>query len=215
MVMEKKRVAILISGRGSNMAALIEATKASEYPAEIALVLSSVPEARGLTIAREQGVATQAINHRVFEHRTAFDSVVDIALTTRNIDIVCLAGFMRIFTEAFVEKWRGRMINTHPALLPSFKGTRVHEQVLAAGVAISGATVHFVIPALDSGPIIGQAGVPVRADDTPQSLEARVLKAEHKLYPMCLKLVCEEKAALDRDRTRFTATEPIALWLGS
>jgi len=214
----KKRVAILISGRGSNMAALIKAAKASDYPAEIALVLSNRPEAPGLTIAREAGIATQAINHRVFESRAAFDNVVNIALSTRNVDVVCLAGFMRIFTEEFVEKWRGRMINTHPSLLPSFKGThgkKVHEEVLAAGAAISGATVHFVTPELDGGPIIGQAAVPVRASDTLRSLEERVLTAEHALYPLCLKLLCEDRVALDHGRAAFIdGADPIALWLG-
>jgi phosphoribosylglycinamide formyltransferase-1 len=211
MVM-KRRVAILISGRGSNMAALIEAAKSPDYPAEIALVLTNRPEAPGLTLAREAGIPTQAINHKSFENRAAFDNVVDIGLKTRNIEIVCLAGFMRIFTNDFVEKWLGRIINTHPALLPSFKGTHVHEAALGAGVAISGATAHFTTAALDAGPIIGQAAVPVRVGDTPETLEARVLKAEHKLYPLCLKLVCEEKVLLEGNRAVFKGAEPPAFW---
>lgn len=210
----KKKVAILISGRGSNMAALIEAAKAPDYPAEIALVLSSRPEAPGLTIAREQGVPTQAIDHKFFESRAAFDTVVDVGLKTREIELVCLAGFMRIFTDAFVEKWLGRIINIHPALLPSFKGRRAHELAIEAGVAISGCTVHFTVPELDSGPIIGQAAVPVHTGDTPQSLEARVLKAEHRLYPMCLRLLCAGAVRLEGDRAVFSGAEAPALWLG-
>ena len=208
-----KRVAVLISGRGSNMAALMDAAKAPGYPAEIALVLSNRPEAPGLTIARDAHIPTQAINHRSFETREAFDNVVDIALSTRNIDVVCLAGFMRIFTSQFIDKWRGKIVNTHPSLLPSFRGTNVHQQVLAAGVAISGATVHFTVPELDAGPIIGQAAVPVRAGDTPQTLEARVLKAEHALYPQCLKLLCEGKVSLDGAKATFVGAMPPALWI--
>ena len=210
----KKKIAILISGRGSNMAALIEAAKAPDFPAEIALVLSSRPEAAGLTVARDQGVPTQAINYRVFENRAAFDNVVDVGLKTRDIDIVCLAGFMRIFTDAFVEKWRGRIINIHPSLLPAFKGRAVHHNALDAGVAISGCSVHFTVPELDAGPIIGQAAVAVRRDDTEATLEARVLKAEHKLYPQCLRLVCEDKVKLDGDRAVFApGIEAPAFWL--
>lgn len=214
--MSKKRVAILISGRGSNMAALIAAAKAPDFPAEIALVLSSRPEAMGLTIARAQGVPTQAINYRVFETRAAFDNVVDIALHTRDIEIVCLAGFMRIFTDAFAGKWRGRIINIHPSLLPAFKGRTPHKLALEAGVAISGCSVHFTVPELDSGPIIGQAAVPVRRSDTEESLEARVLKAEHELYPQCLKLLCEDKVRLDGERAVFASgAEAPAFWRGA
>ncbi len=212
----KKRVAILISGRGSNMAALINAAKAPDFPAEIALVLSSRPEAMGLTIAREQGVPTQAIDHRVFEDRAAFDNVIDVALHSRDIDIVCLAGFMRIFTDTFAAKWQGKMINIHPSLLPAFKGRKPHELALEAGVAISGCSVHFTVPELDAGPIIGQAAVPVHRIDTVQSLEARVLKVEHELYPQCLKLLCEDKVKLDGERAVFApGIEAPSFWRGA
>lgn len=209
----KKRVAILISGRGSNMAALIDAAKAPDFPAEIALVLSSRPEAPGLTIARDQGIATQAIDHRVFETRAAFDNVVDVGLRARDIGIVCLAGFMRIFTDAFIEKWHGRIVNIHPSLLPAFKGRHPHRLALEAGVAISGCSVHFTIPELDAGPIIGQAAVPVHTGDTEPTLEARVLEAEHKLYAQCLRLLCEGKVKLAGNRAVFaTGAAPPALW---
>jgi phosphoribosylglycinamide formyltransferase-1 len=211
--MAKKKVAILISGRGSNMAALIDAAHAPDYPAEIALVLSNRPEALGLTIAREADIPTQAISHKVFETRASFDAVVDVALSTRNVDFVCLAGFMRIFTDAFVEKWRGKMLNIHPSLLPSFKGSRVLQESHAAGLAISGCTVHFVVPELDAGPIVGQAAVPVLANDTVDTMAERILGAEHKLYPACLRLLCEGKVALQGSRAAFAGSTPPALWI--
>lgn len=194
--MMKKRVAILISGRGSNMAALIAAAKAADYPAEIALVISNIETAAGLETARTAGVATKFISHKVFASREEFDAAVDSALVAARIDLVCLAGFMRIQSEGFVRKWEGRMINIHPSLLPAFKGTRVHEQAIAAGVTITGCTVHFVVPQLDSGPIIAQAAVPVLPGDTAETLAARVLEQEHKLYPAALKLLAEGKVAL-------------------
>jgi phosphoribosylglycinamide formyltransferase-1 len=209
-----KRVAILISGRGSNMAALIDAAAAGDIPAEIAFVLSNRPDAGGLDIAARAGIETMTLNHKGFASRAAFDGALAETIGIRGIDIICLAGFLRIFTDGFVESWHGRMLNIHPALLPSFKGTLVHEQALAAGVTITGCTVHFVVPALDSGPIIGQAAVPVHTSDTPESLEARVLKAEHKLYPLCLKLLAEDKVRLDGERAVFKGAEPPALWFG-
>jgi len=199
----KTRVAILISGRGSNMAALIEAAKATDYPAEIALVLSNVETAAGLEIARAAGIATKIISHKVFASREEFDAAVDAALAAARIELVCLAGFMRIQSEGFVRKWEGRMLNIHPSLLPAFKGTKVHEQAIAAGVRISGCTVHFVVPELDSGPIIAQAAVPVLPGDTPDTLAARVLEEEHKLYPQALKLVAEGKVVLRDGRAVF------------
>ena len=211
----KKKAAILISGRGSNMAALIEAAKAPDFPAQIALVLSNRPEAPGLTIARSQSILAQAIDHRTFESRAAFDDAVDAALRARDIEIVCLAGFMRIFTNAFAEKWRGRIINIHPSLLPAFKGRHVHKAALDAGVAISGCSVHFTVPELDAGPIIGQAAVPVKRGDTEAVLEARILDAEHHLYAQCLRLVCEDKVKLEGDRAVFArGVEAPAFWHG-
>lgn len=199
----RKRVAILISGRGSNMASLIEAAKAPDYPAEIALVLSNVADAKGLERASAAGIATLVVDHRAFgkgpEGRLRFDAALHDALQAAAIDIVCLAGFMRLLTAPFVERWRGRMLNIHPSLLPAFKGLDVHTRMLAAGVKIAGCTVHFVTPEMDEGPIIGQAAAPVRPDDDAETLAARILAAEHALYPACLKLVASGDATLGGD----------------
>ena len=190
--MIRKRVAILISGRGSNMAALIEAAKAADYPAEIALVLSNVPGAAGLERAGEAGIATEAIDHKPFgKDREAFDRHLDAALEAHRVDIVCLAGFMRVISRWFVARWNGRLINIHPSLLPAFKGLHTHERAIAAGAKEHGATVHFVVPELDSGPVIEQASVPVLPGDTPDSLAARVLEVEHRIYPLALRRVAE------------------------
>jgi phosphoribosylglycinamide formyltransferase 1 len=197
----KKRTAVLISGRGSNMAALIEAAKVEDYPAQIALVFSNVEDAAGLDIARAAGIETVALSHKTFGSREAFDVALDAVLHEANIEIVCLAGFMRILSDGFVRRWKGRMINIHPSLLPAFPGTHVHEQVLAAGVKTSGCTVHFVVPELDAGPVIAQAQVPVLPGDTPDTLAARVLAEEHKLYPAVLKLLAEGRVRLGDDRT--------------
>jgi len=190
--MTRKRVAILISGRGSNMAALIEAAKAPDYPAEIALVLSNVPGAAGLARASEAGIATAAIDHKPFgRDREAFDRQLDAMLQEHRIDIVCLAGFLRVLGPQLVGRWNGRLINIHPSLLPAFKGLHTHERAIAAGATQHGATVHFVVPDLDSGPIIEQASVPVLPGDTPDSLAARVLEVEHRIYPLALKRLAE------------------------
>ena len=193
--MIRKRVAILISGRGSNMVALIEAAKAPDYPAEIALVVCNVPGAAGLARAREAGIATVVVEHKRFGNdREAFDRAVHAALEAHRIDIVCLAGFMRVLTPWFVSQWNGRLVNIHPSLLPAFKGLDTHARALAAGAKTHGATVHFVVPELDSGPIIAQEIVPVLPGDTPESLAARVLEAEHRIYPLALKRVVEGQA---------------------
>lgn len=193
--MTKKRVAILISGRGSNMVALIEAANAPDYPAEIALVLSNVADAAGLARAREAGIATEVVEHRPFgKDREAFDRAVHAALARHTIDIVCLAGFMRILTSWFAAQWRGRMINIHPSLLPAFKGLRTHERAIAEGATQHGATVHFVVPDLDAGSVIVQESVPVLPGDTPDTLAARVLAVEHRIYPAALRRVAEGTA---------------------
>lgn len=190
--MAKKRVAILISGRGSNMAALIEAAQAPDYPAEIALVVSNRPDASGLVRAAQAGVATAVVDHTVFAgDREAFERALDATLAAHRIDLVCLAGFMRLLTPWLVTRWSGRMLNIHPALLPQFKGLDTHRRALAAGVQRHGATVHFVVPEMDSGPIIVQDSVPVVAGDTEQTLAARVLEIEHRIYPQALRLVAE------------------------
>jgi phosphoribosylglycinamide formyltransferase-1 len=193
--MTRKRVAILISGRGSNMAALIEAAKAPDYPAEIALVLSNIADAGGIARAKENGIATEVVAHKPFgKDREAFDRAVQAVLERYKIDIVCLAGFMRVLTPWFVGQWAGRMINIHPSLLPAFKGLNTHERAIAEGAAQHGATVHFVTAELDDGPIIAQESIAVLPGDTPESLAARVLDVEHRIYPLALKRVAEQRA---------------------
>jgi len=200
----KARVAILISGRGSNMASLIAAAEAPDYPAEIVLVASNRPEAPGLTYASERGIPTRAVDHKAYPSREAFDAALHAELEAAGINLVCLAGFMRIFTAGFVETWAGRMINIHPSLLPLFKGVHTHEQALAAGVRLHGCTVHYVVPELDAGPIIAQGAVPVRPGDDADALAARILVQEHRLYPQALALVAGGQARLDGARVVFS-----------
>jgi phosphoribosylglycinamide formyltransferase-1 len=196
--MAKKRVAVLISGRGSNMTALIEAAKAQDYPAEIVLVISNRSDAIGLTYARESGITTALIDHRTFGNdREAFERALDAELTAQRIDLVCLAGFMRLLTPWFVTRWSGLLLNIHPALLPEFKGLHTHRRALAAGVERHGATVHFVVPETDSGPIIVQESVPVVEGDSEETLAARVLEIEHRIYPQALRLVAEGRVNFD------------------
>jgi phosphoribosylglycinamide formyltransferase-1 len=190
----RRRVAVLISGRGSNMACLIEAAQDPAYPAEIVLVVSNRPEAGGLERARAAGIATAVVDHKGHPDRASFDATLDATLRQHGIEIVCLAGFMRILTPGFVESWAGRMLNIHPSLLPAFKGTDTHARALAAGVARHGCTVHFVTSELDSGPIVAQAEVPVVPGDTEATLAARVLAQEHLLYPRALALVASGQA---------------------
>jgi phosphoribosylglycinamide formyltransferase-1 len=195
--MARKRVAILISGRGSNMVALIEAAKAADYPAEIALVLSNKADAGGLARAQENGIAIEVVEHKPFgKDREAFDRVVQAKLDAHRIELVCLAGFLRILSPWFVAQWTGRMINIHPSLLPAFKGLHTHERALAEGATRHGATVHFVVPELDAGPTILQDSVPVLAGDTADMLAARVLEVEHRIYPQALRMVAEGRAGL-------------------
>ena len=187
----RKRVAILISGRGSNMRALIEAARAEDFPGEIVLVVSSRMEAEGLSVARDLGVETALVDQvryrRENRDREAYDAEVHHVLTRANVEFVCLAGFMRILSPGFVRKWEGRIINIHPSLLPAFRGLKPQAQALAAGVKVTGCTVHYVVPELDAGPTIAQAEVPVLDGDTDESLSARILAAEHKLYPQALR----------------------------
>ncbi len=191
----KKRVAVLISGRGSNMTALIEAAKAQDYPAEIVLVVSNRPDALGLARARDAGIATAIIDHTKFgKDREAFERTLDAELEAKRIEIVCLAGFLRLLTPWFVNRWSGRMINIHPALLPQFKGLDTHRRALEAGVEEHGATVHFVSVGMDEGPVIVQRAVPVLRSDTEATLAARVLEVEHLIYPQALRMVAEGRA---------------------
>jgi phosphoribosylglycinamide formyltransferase-1 len=208
--MPRRRVAILISGRGSNMAALIQAAKAASYPAEIALVLSNRPDAAGLIHARENGIETAVLNHKEHSSRESFDFALDAKLKAAGIELVCLAGFMRLLTHEFVDAWRDRMINIHPSLLPLFPGLDTHEKALAAGMKLHGCTVHFVRSAVDSGPIIVQAAVPVLAGDTAETLAARVLTAEHRIYPLALSLVASGKARVVDEKVVLDAASPEA-----
>ncbi len=208
------RTAVLISGRGSNLQALIAATRAPDHPAEIALVLSNRPEAAGLDHAREAGIASQVVDQKDYAGpdrtaaRAAFDASLTGALEATGIELVCLAGFMRVLTGDFVAHWRDRLINIHPSLLPAFPGLDTHARALAAGVKLHGCTVHFVREAVDSGPIIGQAAVPVLAGDTPETLAARVLAVEHRLYPACLRLVAECRAKVVGERVAIPEAPP-------
>jgi phosphoribosylglycinamide formyltransferase 1 len=207
--MVKKRVAVLISGRGSNMAALIEAAKERSYPAEIALVVSNRPDAAGLARAEADAIPTAVVDHRPYgKDRAAFERALQTVLDQHRVELVCLGGFMRLLTQDFVLRWQGRMLNIHPALLPSFPGLDPHGQALKAGVKISGATVHFVVPQADAGPIIAQAAVPVRDDDTAETLAARVLEVEHRLYPLALRLLAEGRVKLIGGHCLIEGTHP-------
>ncbi len=202
----KKRVAILISGRGSNMKALVEAARDPDYPAEIVTVISNRPDAAGLAWAKEQGIPALGLDHKLYENREHFEGQLQGVLSMSRVDIVALAGFMRLMTPGFVERWRDRMINIHPSLLPSFKGLHTHERVLEAGVKITGCTVHFVRPEMDDGPIIGQAAVPVEAGDTPETLAERVLAAEHRLYPRALSLLAADQIQVEGNLVRYLSS---------
>ncbi|MDE2284314.1 MAG: phosphoribosylglycinamide formyltransferase [Hyphomicrobiales bacterium] len=192
--MIRKRAAVLISGRGSNMTALIEAASADNYPAAIALVVSNRPNAPGLERARDAGIPTAVVDHARFgEDRAAFERALDAILREHRIDIVCLAGFMRLLSPWFVTRWSGRMLNVHPALLPQFKGLHTHRRALAAGAKLHGATVHFVVPEMDAGPIVEQESIAVREGDTEATLAARVLEIEHRIYPRALQALAEGK----------------------
>lgn len=199
--MARKRIAILISGRGSNMSALIDAAKDSSYPAEIVLVVSNRPDAGGLQRATENGIATAVVDHTTFgKDREGFEQALQATLEQHRIDIVCLAGFMRLLTSWFVSRWAGKMLNIHPALLPAFKGLDTHRRAIEARVEQHGATVHFVVPEMDSGPIIAQGAVPVLPDDTEGKLAKRVLAIEHRIYPLALKLVAAGRVRIEGDR---------------
>jgi len=184
--MRKLRTAVLISGRGSNMMALVEAARAADYPAEIACVVSNRADAAGLAFAAAHGVPAQAIDHRAYASREAFEAALDAVLRSMRVEAIALAGFMRVLTAGFIAGWPGRMINIHPSLLPAYKGLHTHERALADGAKVHGCSVHLVTPELDGGPVLLQAEVPVQEDDTPETLAARVLKEEHRIYPMAL-----------------------------
>jgi phosphoribosylglycinamide formyltransferase-1 len=200
----KRRVAILISGRGSNMTALIKAAMAEDYPAEISVVMSNRADAGGLEMARASGIPAVTIESKPFgKDRAAFEAVLQASLDEHRIELICLGGFMRLLTAEFVQRWYGRMLNIHPSLLPSFPGLDPHGQALSAGVKISGATVHFVTPQTDAGPVLMQGAVAVRDDDTTDTLAERILAVEHRIYPEALRLLAEGKIRLDGDICRL------------
>jgi len=209
----RKRTAVLISGGGSNMRALIEAARDPSYPAEIALVLSNRPDVGGLAFARAQGIAVAVVDHKIFAGREEFERSMQVLLELHRIELICLAGFMRVMTPWFVGQWQLRMLNIHPALLPSFRGLHTHARALLEGVKVHGCTVHFVVPALDEGPILAQAAVPVLDQDTPESLGRRVLMQEHVIYPQALARVASGLVSVQGNRV-FEAgavQEPAAL----
>lgn len=191
--MAKLRVGVLISGRGSNLQALIDACGDEAFPAEIALVLSNVAAAAGLERAESRGIATAVIDHKAYDQRESFEEAMHEALSAAGVELICLAGFMRLLTDGFVSRWRDRLINIHPSLLPAFRGLNVHDRVLEYGARFSGCTVHFVRAAMDDGPIIAQAVVPVLQDDDADSLAARILAHEHRIYPLVVKLIAQSR----------------------
>ncbi|WP_282609650.1 phosphoribosylglycinamide formyltransferase [Pelagibius sp. Alg239-R121] len=194
------KVGVVISGRGSNLQALLDACTDPAYPAEIVRVISNNPDVEGLRRAERAGVATETINHRAFENRESFERSLSDAMEAAGVELICHAGFMRIVTGDYLSKWHNRLINIHPSLLPAFPGLNTHKKALDAGVKLHGCTVHYVREEVDVGPIIGQAAVPVLDGDSEDSLADRVLTAEHKLYPLCLRLVAEGRVLVDGDR---------------
>ncbi|MBS0520095.1 MAG: phosphoribosylglycinamide formyltransferase [Proteobacteria bacterium] len=213
--MAKLKVGILISGRGSNMAALIRAAEAPDYPAEIACVVSNVAAAPGLQIAERAGIETEIVSHRDYSERESFDRTVSAVFEEHGVELVALAGFMRILSPWFPQRWAGRLINVHPSLLPAFKGLHVQRQALDAGVRLSGCTVHYVTGDLDGGPIIAQAAVPVLPGDTEKALSERILRQEHRLYPMVVRWIGEGRVTLSGSHVDVAGIPPGATLLFS
>ncbi|MEK9899894.1 MAG: phosphoribosylglycinamide formyltransferase [Rhodospirillaceae bacterium] len=211
--MNRIKVGVLISGRGSNLQALIDACADSNFPAQIVLVLSNKPEAAGLDRARDAGIDTAVVEHGAFPDRESFDRQIDAHLRDAGVELVCLAGFMRLLSSWFVEAWRDRVVNIHPSLLPAFKGIDAHAQAIAAGVRLSGCTVHIVRPEMDAGPILVQAAVPVLPGDDEASLAARVLTAEHRCYPHAIRLLAEGRVKINGEKAEIdggtSAADPL------
>ena len=210
MAKERLKVGVLISGRGTNLQALIDACAKPDFPAKIVLVVSNVADAHGLKRATAAGIPTAFIDHKTYRTREHFDAAIDSALRASGVEFVCLAGFMRILSGQFVERWRNRLINIHPSLLPAFKGLDTHQRAIDAGVTITGCTVHFVRPAMDDGPIIVQAAVPVLPGDNADRLAARILESEHVIYPLALRLVAEGRAQVEGEKTVLKKGAPSA-----
>lgn len=207
--MKKVRVGVLISGRGSNLKALIAACKKKTFPAEIALVVSNRPKAKGLSYAKKADIPYAVVNHKRYPDRDAFEAALHEKLREAGVELICLAGFMRVLNPGFVNRWRDRILNIHPSLLPAFRGLHTHERVINAGVRITGCTVHFVRPAMDDGPIITQAAVPVAPSDTPDSLAKKVLAFEHKIYPEALRLVASGEARVAGDTVQVKSRKKL------
>jgi len=206
------KLGILISGRGSNMQALVNAAKTPGYPAKVACVISNEPDAKGLDFAREAGIPALVVNHRDFKkNREAFEKVLDEKLKEYGVELVCLAGFMRLVTGWFVDQWMDRLVNIHPSLLPAFPGIHVHEQVIAYGAKFSGCTIHFVRAEMDHGPIIIQAAVPVHPDDDADTLAARILESEHKIYPLAVRMIAEGRVNVYEGRVFVTGAEALEM----
>ncbi len=201
--MARMKLGVLVSGRGSNLQSLIDACAATDFPAEIALVVSNVAGVMGLERAEKAKIPIAIIDHKAYADRESFEQALDKALVDAGVELVCLAGFMRILTDWFVRRWLDRLVNIHPSLLPAFKGLHIHERVIEAGVRFTGCTIHFVRPAMDDGPILVQAVVPVRDDDTPDVLAARVLEQEHRIYPLAVRLIAEGRVRVSSERVRF------------
>ena len=191
------KVSVLISGRGSNLRSLIEAQVGGQLSAEIVTVISNVPDAPGLEIAKSHGVRSEVINHKEFDSQKNFEEALNKTLILADIDLICLAGFMRILSDNFVNKWKDRLINIHPSLLPSFKGLNTHERALKAGVCFTGCTIHFVRAAMDDGPIILQAAIPTLPQDTPETLANRVLEQEHIIFPIAVRMIAEGRVKVE------------------
>ncbi len=213
----KRKVGILISGRGSNMQSLVRAMAMPGFPAEPTVVISNRPEAEGLAWAAERGLRTVAIDHKEFATRMAFEARLHQTLLDHGVELICNAGFMRMLTGSFVDRWKDRQLNIHPSLLPAFPGLDTHQRVLEQGILITGCTVHFIRTEMDAGPIVAQAAVAVLPSDTPETLGARVLKAEHKLYPLALRMVASGQVSVHNETIQFALTphEPLPLFVPS
>jgi phosphoribosylglycinamide formyltransferase-1 len=206
MTASKKRVGILISGRGSNMRSLVEASRDPACPYEVVVVIANRPDAAGLAWAKSETIPALGLDHKLYENRAHFEGQLHTVLTASRVDLVACAGFMRLMTADFVQRWHDRMLNIHPSLLPAFKGLDTHSRALQAGVKVAGCTVHLVRAEMDAGPILAQAAVPVRGDDTPESLAARILEAEHKLYPYALSAFASGKISVSDEVVRWPAS---------
>jgi phosphoribosylglycinamide formyltransferase 1 len=205
--MAKLKLCVLISGRGSNLQSLIDACAGQDYPAEISLVVSNIEGVHGLERAKNAGIPTTVISHKDFKNRETFDTALSDAISRFDVDLLCLAGFMRILSDGFVDQWQDKLINIHPSLLPSFKGLDVQQRAIDAGIRFSGCTVHFVRPAMDSGPIIVQAAVPVLDNDTADTLSARILEQEHIIYPLAVKLIAQGRTRIENERVTIESPE--------